>query len=76
MYAGYQADDLAALLKYRLISAIEFLMVQQAMPATVRQLRSGYGAAPITPDTLESGMTIAVDAADGLDDLGAGFMDM
>lgn len=73
LYAGYQADDLAALLKYRLMSAIEFLSAQQAMPAR-GDLPVNSHAAPVV-GAAASDTTIALDAAEGLDDLGASFMD-
>jgi hypothetical protein len=74
-YAGYQADDLAALLKYRLMSAIDFLVAQQAMPTRVDLLVSSHALPLVGAALADSGTAIALDAAEGLNDLGASFMD-
>ena len=76
LYAGYKADDLAALLKYRLMSAIEFLTTQQAMPATTGKPMGSHDAPAAASIASVVSTTIALDAAEGLDDLGAGFMDV
>ena len=74
-YAGYEAGDLAALLKYRLMSAIDFLLAQNALPAALRRPASSHDAPPARAVTGDSSTTIAPDAAEGLDDLGATFME-
>jgi hypothetical protein len=74
-YAGYRADDLAALLKYRLMSAIDFLTTQQALPARGDLPVSSHAATVVGAATADSGTAIALEAAEGLDDLGAHFMD-
>ena len=71
-YAGYGADDLAALLKYRLMPAIDFLIERNALPASLQRPTGGRPehATMSNPDTT----LIAPDAAEGLDDLGTSFM--
>ena len=74
-YAGYEADDLAALLKYRLMSAIDFLIAQQAMPTRVDLPVSSHAAPMVSAAAADLSTTVTLDAAEGLDDLGAHFMD-
>lgn len=77
-YAGYGADDLAALLKPRLMPAIDFLIARGALPMVfTMQLASGLGAATTAiPDSERDGETpIDVAVADDLASLGSGFMD-
>lgn len=71
LYAGYRADDLAALLKYRMVSAIDFLIAQQALP-TPRDL--GSSVVPVAA-VEDASTTVTLEAADGLNELGASFMD-
>ena len=77
-YAGYGADDLAALLKPRLMPAIDFLIARGALPMVfTMQLTSGLGAATTAiADSERDGETM-IDAAvaDDLESLGSGFMD-
>jgi hypothetical protein len=75
-YAGYEADDLAALLKYRLMSTLDFLVAQNAVPAALMRPTNSHDEPQVcrianNPDT----MLIGADAAEGLDDLGSVFME-
>ena len=77
-YAGYGADDLAALLKPRLMPAIDFLIARGALPMVfTMQLTSGLGAATtaIADPERDGETTIHAAAADDLESLGSGFMD-
>jgi hypothetical protein len=75
-YAGYRPDDLAALLKYRLLPAIDFLIARDALPVTVQRPAGGPAAPPThvavgNPDTA----LLVPDAAAGLDELGTNFLE-
>ena len=75
-YAGYQADDLAALLKYRLMPALDFLITRKAVPASLQ--RPADGAAELQAREVAStadATSIAPEAAEGFDDLGTSFME-
>lgn len=75
-YGGYQRDELIALLKYRVLPAIDFLFEHDAFPALYR-LRAASSAAAEVPSA-EGGSTgtqIVAEAADELGDLGTGFID-
>ena len=77
-YAGYGPDDLAALLKPRLMPAIDFLIARGALPMVfTMQLTSGLGAATTAiADPERDGETTIDDAvAEDLEGLGSGFMD-
>src|SRR5262245_47726429 len=71
-YAGYTADDLAALLRPRLLPALDFLLAHGALPA----LAAAHQAAPAQTqaDERQSEAAIAQAAAD-LAGLGIGFLD-
>jgi hypothetical protein len=75
-YAGYRPSDLAALLKYRLMSAIDFLIEHNAVPAALSRPVSSPDAPQAQEVADDRDTTVIVaDAAEGLDDLGSGFMD-
>jgi len=76
-YGGYRPDELVALLKYRVLPAIDFLFEQDAFPALYRlRAASSAGAEPSTPEARGStGTQIVAEAADELGDLGTDFMD-
>ena len=77
-YAGYGADDLAALLKPRLMPAIDFLIARGALPMVfTMQLTSGLGSTTTAiADPERDGETTIDDAvAEDLEGLGSGFMD-
>jgi hypothetical protein len=76
-HGGYQPDELIALLKYRVLPAIDFLFEHNAYPALYRLHVAGSvieelpaSATQGTPST-----QIAAEAADDLGDLGTGFME-
>jgi len=77
-YAGYAPDDLAALLKPRLLPAIDFLLERDALPALFMAQRTGTSAGMATPVTAEAiGRATPIDkavAAD-LEGFGTGFID-
>ncbi|SRR6266508_864152 len=78
IYAGYAPDDLAALLKPRLMPAIDFLIARGALPMVfTMQLAGGLAAAAtaITHSERDGETTIDEAAADDLEGLGSGFMD-
>ena len=77
-YAGYQVDDLAALLRPRLMPAMDLLLARGAMPLvftmqTVGNLDSATDVAT-SPDS-ESVTTLDAAVAGDLQGLGSGFMD-
>lgn len=77
-YAGYPVDDLAALLKPRLLSAIDFLNAQDALPVFLIAQRAGTTPMMATTMIAEAiGMETLIDhaAAEELEGLGTGFMD-
>ena len=75
-YGGYRADELVALLKYRVLPAIDFLFEHDAYPALYRLRAAGraVGEAPAaegdTPST-----QINAEAGAELGDLGIDIMD-
>src|SRR6266540_3380908 len=77
-YAGYGPDDLAALLKPRLMPAIDFLIARGALPMVfTMQLAGGLGStATAIADPERNGETTIDEAvAEDLEGLGSGFMD-
>jgi hypothetical protein len=76
-YAGYQPGDLAALLKYRVLPAIDFLFEHDAYPALYRLRTVGDGTVQLPrPAVGDAASThIAAEAAGELNDLGTGFME-
>jgi hypothetical protein len=76
-YAGYQPGDLAALLKYRLLPAIDFLFEHDAYPALYRLRTASSGAAELPSPTVGDATSthIAAEVAGELNDLGTGFME-
>jgi hypothetical protein len=76
-HGGYQPDELIALLKYRVLPAIDFLFGHNAYPALYR-LRMASSAIEELPASATQGATstqIATEAAEELGDLGTGFME-
>jgi len=76
-YGGYQPHELVALLKYRMLPAIDFLFEHDAFPA-LYHLRVATNAGAETPTPQAEGSTgtqIVAEAADELSDLGTDFMD-
>jgi hypothetical protein len=76
-HGGYQPDELIALLKYRVLPAIDFLFEHNAYPALYR-VREAGSATEELPAAATQGTTstqIAAEAADDLGDLGTGFME-
>ncbi len=77
VYGGYRPDELVALLKYRVLPAIDFLFERDAFPALYR-LWAASGAGAEAPPPEEGGIKgtqIVAEAADELGDLGTDFMD-
>jgi hypothetical protein len=77
-YAGYPPDDLAALLKPRLMPAINFLIERGALPMLfAAQLTGGFSLSAPIVTAEERGAETAIDeaAAEDLEGLGTGFMD-
>lgn len=76
VYVGYQPGDLAALLKYRLMPALDFLIEHNALPGSLQRAADG-AAAPHDPEIASApdATILAPEAAEGLDDLGTSFMD-
>jgi hypothetical protein len=77
VHGGYQPDELIALLKYRVLPAIDFLFAHDAYPALYRLRVAGSmieeppaGAVEDTTST-----QIAAEAAEDLGDLGTNFME-
>jgi hypothetical protein len=76
-YGGDQPDELVALLKYRVVPALDFLFEHAAFPALYR-LRAASRAVeePPASEALDATSTkIVAEVADDLGDLGTGFMD-
>ncbi len=76
-HGGYPPDELVALLKYRVLPAIDFLFEHDAYPALYR-LRMASTAIEDLPVSETQGATstqIAAEAAADLGDLGTGFME-
>lgn len=76
-HGGYRPDELVALLKYRVLPAIDFLFEHDAYPALYRgQLASGGSEETAAPDAASvPGTQIVTEAAEDLSGLGTGFMD-
>jgi len=72
-YAGYRADDLAALLKPRLMPALDFLSAQGALPMAF--VGQSAGAAPSAVPEASTPTIVEDTAAEDLEGLGTGFMD-
>lgn len=76
-YAGYGADDLAALLKPRLMPAIDFLIVRGALPTLFTMRPASNLDVPTTvilPPEQDGETTIDTAAAEHLEGFGSGFM--
>ncbi len=77
-YAGYGSDDLAALLKPRLLPAIDFLLAHGALPVVVTMRPAGgldRPAATIAHPEPDGNTMIDIAVAADLEGLGSGFMD-
>ena len=76
-YGGYQPSDLVALLKYRVLPAIDFLFEHDAYPALYRLRTAGSGAVELPSPIVDgaANMHSAAEAAGELNDLGTGFME-
>ena len=76
-YGGYQPSDLVALLKYRVLPAIDFLFEHDAYPALYRLRTAGSGAAELPSPSVEDAASthIAAEAAGDLNDLGTSFLE-
>jgi hypothetical protein len=76
-HGGYPPDKLIALLKYRVLPAIDFLFEHNAYPALYRVREAGRPIHDLPGSTVESATSkqIAAEAADDLGDLGTGFME-
>jgi hypothetical protein len=76
-HGGYQPDELIALLKYRVLPAIDFLFAHDAYPALYRVREAGSPIQDLPGSTVEGATStqIAAEAADDLGDLGTGFME-
>ena len=75
-YAGYEPADLAALLKYRLMPALDFLIERNALPAALQRRADGADepqACEIAGNS--EAIMLVPEAAEGLDDLGMSFME-
>lgn len=76
-YGGYQPDELMALLKYRVLPAIDFLFEHDAYPALYRA-RETAAVAPLSAELPSSdGMNTQIipNAAAFLGEIGTEFMD-
>jgi hypothetical protein len=76
-HGGHQPDELVALLKYRVLPAIDFLFAHDAYPALYRLRTAGSGAAELPSPTVDGAASThsAAEAAGELNDLGTGFME-
>ena len=76
-HGGYQPDELVALLKYRVLPAIDFLFAHDAYPALYRLRTAGSGAAELPSPTVGDAASThsAAEAAGELNDLGTDFME-
>ena len=76
-HGGYQPDALVALLKYRVLPAIDFLFEHDAYPALYRVRVAGSAIQELPSSRIEDAMNtqIAAEAAEELGDLGTGFME-
>ena len=76
-YGGYRPDELVALLKYRVLPAIDFLFEHDAYPALYRT-REPAAADPLEAELISSDATntqIIPNAAAFLGEIGTEFMD-
>jgi hypothetical protein len=76
-HGGYQPDALIALLKYRVLPAIDFLFAHDAYPALYRVHVAGSAIEELPDSTVEGATStqIAAQAAEELGDLGTSFME-
>ncbi len=76
-HGGYQPDELIALLKYRVLPAIDFLFEHNAYPTLYRLHAAGSAIQELPGSTVEDATStqIATEAADDLGDLGTSFME-
>src|SRR4051812_26337361 len=76
-HGGYQPDELIALLKYRVLPAIDFLFAHDAYPAFYRLREAGSAIEELPASTVEgtTSTQIAAEAAEELGDLGTDFME-
>jgi hypothetical protein len=76
-HGGYQSDELVALLKYRVLPAIDFLFAHDAYPALYRVRVAGSAIQELPSSRIEDAMNtqIAAEAAEDLGDLGTDFME-
>ncbi len=76
-HGGYPPDELVALLKYRVLPAIDFLFAHDAYPALYRVRMAGSATTELPGSTVEGATStqIAAEAAEELGDLGTGFME-
>jgi hypothetical protein len=76
-HGGYPPDELVALLKYRVLPAIDFLFEHNAYPALYRVGVAGNAIEelPVSETQGAASTQIAAEAAEELGDLGTGFME-
>ena len=76
-HGGYQPDELVALLKYRVLPAMDFLFAHDAYPALYRVRVAGSAIEQLPASAIEgtTSTQIAAEAAEDLTDLGTGFME-
>lgn len=76
-YGGYQPGELVALLKYRVLPAIDFLFAHDAYPALYRTREVGVAELPASEVTGSDTMSTAIipNAAAFLGEIGTEFMD-
>ena len=76
-HGGYQPDELIALLKYRVLPAIDFLFAHDAYPSLYRLRVAGSAIEQLPSSAIEGARStqIAAEAAEELGDLGTGFME-
>ena len=77
VHGGYQPDDLIALLKYRVLPAIDFLFAHDAYPALYLLHAASIATEELPASTVEGTKStqIAAEAAADLGDLGTSFME-
>ena len=76
-HGGYPPAELVALLKYRVLPAIDFLFEHDAYPALYRLRTAGSGAAQLPSPAVGYAASThsASEAAEQLNDLGTDFME-
>src|SRR4051812_18726303 len=76
-HGGYQPDELVALLKYRVLPAIDFLFEHDAYPALYRVHAASSAIEELSAAATQATTSthIAAEAGDDLGDLGTGFME-